>query len=83
MTMYFVDETVEESGDGLTPETAFKTEDEACDIIERNAPQRVEVEFVLKETEFTTNCGMYPLRGMLCGTCGLCVARHCICYLPR
>ena len=39
MTTYFVDSSVKKSGDGLTPETAFKTEKEAWNIIERNAPQ--------------------------------------------
>ena len=40
MTTYFVDKSVKKSGDGLTWETAFKTEDEAYDLMERDAPQR-------------------------------------------
>jgi hypothetical protein len=36
MTTYFVDRNVKKSGDGLTMETAFKTEDEAWDVIEHD-----------------------------------------------
>ncbi len=43
MTTYFVDRNVKKSGDGLTMETALKTEDEAWDVIESNAPQNVVV----------------------------------------
>ena len=41
MTTYFIDYNIEKSGDGLTMKTAFKTDEEARDIIERNAPQNV------------------------------------------
>ena len=51
MTTYFVDSSVKKSGDGLTPETAFKTEEEAYDIIDRNAPQNVEVKIQMPEVE--------------------------------
>lgn len=43
MTTYFVDQNVKKSGNGLTFETAFKTEEEAWDIIKHNAPQNVVV----------------------------------------
>ncbi len=42
MTTYFVDSSVKKSGDGLTPETAFKTEKEVWNIIESNAPQHID-----------------------------------------
>ncbi len=45
-TTYFVDYNIKKSGDGLTLETAFKTDEEAWDIIERNAPQNVEIDFI-------------------------------------
>lgn len=48
MTNYFVDYRVKKSGDGLTFETAFKTEKEAWDIIDRNAQQYTAI-FLLKK----------------------------------
>ncbi len=54
MTTYFVDSSVKKSGDGLTWQTAFKSANEAWDIMERNAPQNVEV---VDDTDTTQDRG--------------------------